>query len=133
MLRTPSRPPTRRLLPRVLRAHSGSVNDCAFSPDRHFIASVGADRSICIWDADLGSLLRTLTGHRQHVNGCAISPDSTRLASVSNDATLRVWDIATGACLTILNVDGILAQCAWAPDGRQLVAVGAGGLYLVEL
>jgi WD40 repeat protein len=78
-------------------------------------------------------LRRTLLGHRRDVNGCAISPDGTLIASVSSDDTLKIWQAVSGECLTTLHVDGILAQCAWFADGRRLAAVGAGGLYMLEL
>jgi WD40 repeat protein len=123
----------RLLVPRVLHGHSGAVNDCAIAPDSSFVVSASSDRSIRVWDCNTLELRRTMTGHRRDVNGCAISPDGRWIASVGNDSTIRIWSSATGECVTTLTVDGVLAQCTWFGDGRRLAAVGAGGLYMVEL
>jgi WD40 repeat protein len=51
----------------VLVAHRAAVN--AVSIDRDLIASASGDRSIMLWDASTGKLLRTLENH--HSRGFA--------------------------------------------------------------
>jgi WD40 repeat protein len=121
------------LAPTILAAHEHSVNDCVFFPDGSRVVSASSDRSIRVWDAESGALRLTMRGHRRDVNGCAVNPEGTLIASVSTDQTIRIWDSETGECLTTLRVDGVLTQCVWFADGARLLAVGAGGLYVLEL
>lgn len=123
----------RILVPLVLDAHGGAVNDCAVSPDESFIVSASSDRRLRIWDAETGSPIRTLSGHRAYVSGCAVSPDGRFVASASGDHTIRVWRVDTGECVATLHVDAVLDDCVWAPDGRGIVAAGAAGVYFLEL
>jgi len=41
-----------------LQGHSGVVYALDFSPDGKLLATAGADRSVCIWDAVTGKLLQ---------------------------------------------------------------------------
>jgi WD40 repeat protein len=54
------------------------------------------------------------------------------IVSASNDGTLKVWDVRTGACLSTLFVNGWFFACAFHPDGKHIVAVGASGLYFLR-
>ena len=42
-------------------------------------------RTVKIWDAGSGGLLRTLSGHSNYVWSVAWSPDGTKMASGSDD------------------------------------------------
>jgi WD40 repeat protein len=54
----------------VLGAHRAAVN--AVSISRHLIVSGSGDRSIRLWDANTGKLLRTLENH--HSRGYVFFP-----------------------------------------------------------
>jgi WD40 repeat protein len=53
--------------------------------------------------------------------------------ALKSDKTLKIWAVTSGECLTTLHVNGALAGCAWFPDGEQIVAVGAAGVYFLTL
>jgi len=117
---------------RTLRGHTDRVRGCAISPAGDYIASASWDQTLKVWDAHTGEERRTLRGHTSGVMGCAISPAGDYIASASDDNTLKVWDARTGACLSTLYVNGRLHACALHPDGDHIVAVGAGGIYLLR-
>jgi WD40 repeat protein len=123
---------TGRLI-RTLKDHMGPVNSCALSSDGHVIISASDDCTLKIWNSRTGRLLRTLIGHHQAVTGCAITGNVRFVISVSLDRSIKIWDTSNGVCLTTLMVDGDLQGCACSTDGKFIVAVGLGGVYLLNL
>jgi WD40 repeat protein len=69
------------------------VDSVAFAPDGKTLASGCKDRTIKLWDARTGKLLRTLTGHTGRVESLAFSPDGRLLATAGGggDTSVRLW------------------------------------------
>jgi WD40 repeat protein len=97
---------------RVLAGHVDRIRNVAVDPTGTRLASVGADNTARVWDAETGESLVTLVGHRKWIEGVAFSPDGQKLLTGGRDGQVRIWDVAshTGS------VNGI----AFSHDGKSL-------------
>ncbi|HVL12229.1 MAG TPA: WD40 repeat domain-containing protein [Gemmata sp.] len=98
----------------------------AFSPDGRYIAGVGADAVVRVWDVQTKSEVRGLRGHTDWVTAVAFSPDGRHVASVGveKDKALRVFELP--ALETTSSGGHLLAVNAVAvsPDGRLAATAG---------
>src|SRR5215467_9548839 len=99
----------------MLRGHSSWITRIAWSPDGKIIASPSADKTIRLWDAQTGQLMRTQVGHSAMVGSVAWSPDGKILVSGSYDETIHLWDAQTGRSLrTLKGHSGAVIRLAWS-------------------
>ena len=103
--------------------HLGRIHAMAYSPDGRTLATAGSDRTVKLWEADRGLLIRTLEGHAGAVRSAVFSADGTRLLSASDDGTVRVWDVTTGRTATTLSGDrqGAMSGAAFG-EGDTVIA-----------
>jgi WD40 repeat protein len=94
----------------------------SFAPDGRYVAAVGADAIIRIWDVETKSEVRGLRGHVDWVTAVAFSPDGRLVASVGvdKDRALRIFELpppetrAAGGHVLSLNA------LAVGPEGRVI-------------
>jgi WD40 repeat protein len=115
----------------VLNIHGSGLVYATFSPDQKFLATLGIDSKIKIWQWDNTNnpkLLQVLDGHQKEVWAIAFSPDSQSLASTSNDQTVRIWNVKTGQNTHTMeaHLNGGLAV-AYSPDGQIIASAGKDG------
>ena len=75
---------------------TGAVDAVSFSPDGKFIVTGGIDKTVRIWEAEIGSLVHTLTGHTAQITSVSFSPDGKQISSSSRDKTARIWNASDG-------------------------------------
>jgi WD40 repeat protein len=116
----------------VLTGHSGPVQAVAFSHDGSLIVTASMDRSIKVWSAADGKLLRSLGQHTDAVQCLAFRPISAgepQCATGGDDRTVRIWQPAIGRMVRIVRShEGATLALAFAPDGRSLFSAGQEGI-----
>jgi WD40 repeat protein/serine/threonine protein kinase len=132
----------------VLPGHQAAVTSVAYRFDGKYLASVGADGFMIVWDAATAKEVWRVRAHRDWINAVQFSPDGQILASASRDGTVKLWDATprcfpltpnplppggrgVGARATPLSI--IRAQqkevltVAFSPKGGELASAGADG------
>ncbi len=108
----------------IIKDHAEAVFGVAYSPDGKLLATGSGDRSAKIFDTGSWQRLAALTAHEDGLTRVAFSHDGKWLATASSDKTVRVWPVKIGAMENpqhTLNEGGIIADCAFSPDGSLLV------------
>jgi serine/threonine protein kinase len=110
----------------VLRDHTSSVEDLAFSPDGTILVTVSVDKTLRLWRAVDGKLITTLEDHTRSVSGVAFSPSGEMFASTSSDQTVRLWRMSDRKLMFALETPAGLAKSpSFSPDGNILACVTA--------
>ena len=112
---------------RTLPGHTDDVRSVAYSRDGRSLASAGYDRTIKLWDAETGQLIRSLaTG--TIVLGVVFHPDGTRLVSAGYDRAVTLWDTATGQPIrTLPGHTRSIEELVLSPDGKTLASSSLDG------
>ena len=81
-----------------LRKHNRFVYGVAFSPDGSTLASVGADKKICLFDGKTGEDKGEIgvNEHKGSIFGVSWAKDSKRFVTSSADQTVKIWDLEAG-------------------------------------
>ena len=74
----------------------------AFDPQGATLGSGSADKTVKLWEARSGQLLRTLEGHQGAVPSVAFDAQGGTLASGSWDNTVKLWEARSGQLLRTL-------------------------------
>jgi hypothetical protein len=108
----------------VLIGHTDDITGAAWSPDGTRIATISADTTVRIWDAQTGQPVRTLFAHEDVVDTLAWSPDGLRLVTASRDGAVNIWNVAGSVLPLALMADR---------DDIDEVIFSEDSLYMVSL
>jgi WD40 repeat protein len=113
---------TRPPKPVVLAGHAGAVNELAVCPDPQFLASVGDDGTLRIWNRYRTMAVATIPIGKGPLHSVAISPDGRYVAAGSR--TLYLWDrIDLLHSRALFHAEHSFESLAFTPDGQYV----AGG------
>lgn len=100
---------------------SQHIHSVSFSADGRLLAGGSWDRTVRIWDARSGEVIRTLQGHKGYVRAVAFAPSGSLLASGSDDRTVILWNAKTGEPERALEgFAGDVYALSFSADGETL-------------
>jgi WD40 repeat protein len=120
-----------------LRGHAGPVLAAGFSLGDRTIITASADRSLKVWSAEDGRLLRTFSQHTEPIHALAFRPRSANTdaavpvvcATGSDDRTVRVWQPERGRMVRIVRHHaGSIFAVVFSRDGSALFSAGKEGV-----
>ncbi|RXW22218.1 hypothetical protein EST38_g3631 [Candolleomyces aberdarensis] len=111
---------------------SADVTDIGWSPADRYLASVGLDSKVIIWDGYTLECVRKLEQHQGFVKGVCWDPVGEFLATQSDDKTVKIWrttDWSLEAEVTKPFEDSpgstFFRRLSWSPDGAHITASNA--------
>ncbi|TDP48115.1 WD40 repeat protein [Zavarzinia compransoris] len=112
--------------------HRDQVRSTYLTSDSSMILTASYDRTVALWDARTGVMMRQFEGHTDKVEQAVFSHDEKLVASVSFDGTARIWRTdGDGTALHVLDHNEgrprplQIFQATFSPDGA-LLATGTG-------
>jgi len=78
-----------------LEGHTGVVRSARFTLAGRHVVSAGEDRTIRIWDAGAGTLIRTIRS-AEPIQRAVFSQDERLAVTASSDGPVLVWDLDSG-------------------------------------
>jgi WD40 repeat protein len=115
-------------LPGKTRAKAVSL-----SRDGRWLLIYTRDEALCVWDLEKRILALTLKKQATPLSAIAISHDGQHCAVLDHNATLRVFDREKGSELATAPTAfrcfrrwGLESELRFTPDGKTLIATGAG-------
>ncbi|MBW0510069.1 hypothetical protein O181_049784 [Austropuccinia psidii MF-1] len=103
--------------------HQGIINVVRYNHGAQYLLTAGQDRSIRLWNAKSGSLIKDYIGHGYEISDIDVSPNNSHLASVGGDRSVFYWDVSTGSILRRFSGHtGQINSCGFNSDGNLLIS-----------
>lgn len=120
---------------RALTGHSQCVQDVVISGDTNFALSGSWDKTLRLWDLNVGETVRTFQGHTSDVNSVAFSADNRQIVSGSRDRTVKLWNTLAQCKYTITeNQHTDWVSCVrFSPSLNKPLIVSCGWDKLVKV
>ena len=118
-----------------LKGHSESVNAVVFSTDGKYLLSGSRDKTVKVWDASTGELLKTLN-YDESVKTLAQNPKNFEFAvgGAVLHKKIKIWDASTGNVIRELtgHTKSVYA-ITYSPDGKYIASAGNTGENIVRI
>ncbi len=109
--------------------HEAAVFGLAFDPTGKTFATTSMDKTVKLWVADTGLLMRTLADHQSAVQAVAFDPTGNLVVSGSDDKSVKLWETGTGKLIrTFEGHEEAVVSVAFDPTGRFIASGGRDAL-----
>lgn len=117
---------------RTLSKHSTAVRCVRYGSDGRWLAGMGDDGTIQIWDAVSTQHRAAINAHSGGGLALAFHPDGRTLASTGRDLMVRIWDLDTFAEKAALGGSSeAFSDVTFSRDGRWMAAANFDSLVRV--
>jgi WD40 repeat protein/serine/threonine protein kinase len=107
----------------LFQEQGGWVLDVAYSPNGQYIATVGFDFAVRVWDATTFKQVKIQADNEWVLQGVKFSPDGTQIAWCGADSTVGVWDWqADGQRILEPQHAARVAHVTFSSDGQRLAS-----------
>ena len=116
---------------KFVEGHQHRVTSVATYANGTRAISTSADKTLKIWDVQMGALLHTLRGHASFVNHVTTYQDpisqTERALSISTDGVLNIWNLQTGdlhKTIATKTESAFGRTLVVLPNGTQVITMG---------
>jgi WD40 repeat protein/uncharacterized caspase-like protein len=109
---------------RNLPRNESEITSLVFLPGSSLIASAGTDKTIRIWDAARGTLVKALQPLGEQINALAVSPRGDMLAAGTDGGTVELIKLDNAERQTLPGHSHEIFNVAFSRDGSVLAAGG---------
>lgn len=101
------------------------ISGVTLDPSGRFLAAVGDDHLVRVFDAQSGKILYRWRSHIDWVKASVFRPDGQVLATSGDDRRIDLWDVNNqGRPRSLSEVERVVYALAYSPDGRMLAVAG---------
>jgi len=88
----------------LLRGHTSAILELHWSTGEDYLFSASADKTVAVWDPNVGERVKKCKGHSSFVNSCCPARRGPQLiVSGSDDSTVKLWDVRVKSSLHTLH------------------------------
>eukprot|EP00357_Protocruzia_adherens_P031747 CAMPEP_0115008104 /NCGR_PEP_ID=MMETSP0216-20121206/21674_1 /TAXON_ID=223996 /ORGANISM="Protocruzia adherens, Strain Boccale" /LENGTH=1245 /DNA_ID=CAMNT_0002375369 /DNA_START=220 /DNA_END=3957 /DNA_ORIENTATION=- len=108
----------------VIEGHTGGVYDAQFSPDRRFVVSCSADKSVKLTKIEVDKMEQNRKGfHTGIIWGVSFSPDAKWYATSGSDQLIKIWEYYTyNVKQTLKGHTAHVTTVFFLPDNKHVVS-----------